>query len=88
MKPKEITKKEFFKALSEWKRGYMKKNRSWQKIWLWWEMDKANPNEQWFMNVAKSTKTGMEKPSWVIAKDIENWINALEKQGYKYHIDE
>jgi hypothetical protein len=88
MKAKDITKAEFMKALSKWKRGYMKKPKSWQKVWLWWEKDKNDPKEQWFMNVARSTRTGIEESSWIIAKDIEHWIGAMEREGYKYHIDE
>jgi len=88
IKPKEITLKEFLKALSKWKRGYMKKPRSWQKIWFWWEPNKLDPKEQWFMNIARSTRDGMEDSVWVNANNIEHRLSCLEREGYKYHIDE
>lgn len=87
-KSKEISKAEFWKALSKWKRCYMKKPKSWQKIWFWWEKDKNDPKEQWFMNIARSTRTGIEDSVWIIAKDIEHWTDQMEREGYKYHIDE
>lgn len=83
-----MTKAEFMKGLSKWKRGYMQKPKSWQKVWLWWEKNKDDPKEQWFMNIARSTKTGIEESSWIIAKNIEHWIDVMERDGYKYYIDE
>jgi hypothetical protein len=40
------------------------------------------------MNIARSTRTGIEESVWVTAKDIEHWIGFMEREGYKYHIDE
>lgn len=88
MKAKELTKEEFINALSKWKRCYLKKPRSWQKIWMWWEKDKNDPKEQWFMNVAVSTRTGIEESSWITAKQLDDWLDYRERQGYKYHADE
>jgi hypothetical protein len=87
-KVKEISKDDFMKALSKWKRCYIKKPKSWQKVWMWWERDKSDPKEQWFMNIARSTRTGIENSVWITAKDIEHWIGYMEREGYKYHIDE
>ena len=38
--------KEFMKALNKGNTCYLRKPRSWQKIYFWWE----DNNEQWFMN--------------------------------------
>jgi hypothetical protein len=40
------------------------------------------------MNIANSTRTGIEESVWITAKEIELWIGCMEKEGYKYHIDE
>jgi hypothetical protein len=88
MKVKEITKAEFIKHLSKWNRCYMKKPKSWQKVWMWWERDKNDSKEQWFMNVATSTRTGIEESVWVTAKQLNDWLDYKEKQGYKYYTDE
>lgn len=88
MKNKDISREEFMKALSKWNRCYMKKPKSWQKIWMWWEKDKNAPKEQWFMNIANSTRKGIDSSVWVIAKDIGPWIIQMEREGYKYHINE
>ena len=46
-KNKEVTFEQFVAHLNAGNKGYMKKPRSWQKCWFWWE-DK----EQWFLNKA------------------------------------
>jgi hypothetical protein len=88
MKVKEITKEEFLKTLSKWKRGYIKKPKSWQKVWMWWEKDKSDPKEQWFMNIAVSTRTGVEESTWITAKQLNDWLDYRERQGYKFYADE
>jgi len=88
MKVKNVTREEYMKALSKWQRCYMKKPKSWQKVWMWWEKDKNDPKEQWFMNIARSTRTGIEESVWITAKDVEHWIGYMDREGYKYHIDE
>jgi hypothetical protein len=88
MKAKELTKEEFIKALFKWNRCYLKKPKSWQKIWMWWEKDKNDPKERWFMNVAVSTRTGIEESSWITAKQLEDWLDYRERQGYKFYADE
>jgi hypothetical protein len=85
---KEVNKQEFFKSLSVWNRCYMKKPKSWQKIWFWWEKDSRKPNEQWFMNIARSTRTEMEDSYWINAKNIEFWIDKMGCEGYKYYVSE
>ncbi len=85
MKAKEITKDEFLKMLSKWEHGYIKKPKSWQKIWLWWERNKNDPKEQWFMNIAKSTRTGIEESAWITAKQFNERMEFMEGQGYKYY---
>lgn len=88
MAAKPVAKKEFMTALSKWNRCYIKKPKSWQKVWLWWEKSKHNPKEQWFMNIAKTTRTATEPSTWIIASDIEDWFSHMERDGYKYYIDE
>lgn len=78
---------EFIAALNKGKRVFMKKPRSWQGVWFWWE-DK----DQWFLNKAYDKRTAgkvePEESAWITAKDMEQHFNYLERQGYKYYIDE
>ena len=66
----------------------MKKPKSWQKVWFWWEKLKDDPKEQWFMNIARSNRKGIDSSSWITANDVENILNFMERDGYKYYIDE
>ena len=36
-KPNAITYKQFVAHMDKGNKGYMKKPKSWQKIWFWWE---------------------------------------------------
>jgi hypothetical protein len=78
---------EFLNHLNEGNKGYMKKPRSWQRCWFWWE-DK----ERWFLNKAydkrKNGKVEPEESVWITAKDMEHQCSFLERQGYKYFKDE
>jgi len=90
-KEKPVSKEEFLKALNECKKCYLKKPRSWQKVWYWWEIDKKDPTERWFMNVYKSEKKGrdeFDKSSWITARDLDVWLNHAEREGYNYYIHE
>jgi hypothetical protein len=91
MEPKHTSKENFLNALSKWKKCYMKKPKSWQKVWLWWEKSKYDPKEQWFMNVAMSTKKGKdtkEDSVWFTADNINAWLDYMERQGYNYYTNE
>lgn len=88
MKTKNISRDEFLKALFKHTRCYMKKPRSWQKVWFWWEIDKENPKEFWFMNIAISTRQGIQNSSFIISKDVDSRLDLMESKGYKYYIDE
>lgn len=88
MKTEGVTREEFMKALSNRKRCYIKKPKSWQKIWMWWEPDKNDPNEKWFMNIARASKNEIEESVWIIAKNIDHWIGYMEREGYKYYVNE
>ena len=57
--------KEFMNSLNEGNTCYLRKPRSWQKIYFWWE----DNNEQWFMNkVYDIREDGVVKPdeTWVV----------------------
>jgi len=86
-KNKDITYDQFLTHLNKGKKGYMKKPRSWQKIWFWWE-DK----DCWFLNKAydkrKDGKVEPEESVWITAKDMHHHCGHLERQGYKYFKDE
>jgi hypothetical protein len=87
IKDNEISKEEFIKCLKEWNKCYMQKPKSRQKIWLWWE-NEGYTNNQWFMNIARSNKTGIEQSSLIIATYIDHWIDFKEREGYKYYSNE
>ena len=84
---KQLTQEEFYQHLKAGKKCFMRKDRSWQKIHFYWEN-----KEQWFMNQVfdirenKVVRPHKEKGVWIIAKDLPNHINHLERQGYKYFI--
>ena len=91
MKTEAVSKEDFLKALDKGKKCYLRKPRSWQKVWYWWEIDKKDPTERWFMNIYRSDKKGkenFEQSSWIIAKDLDTWLNHAEREGYKYYIHE
>ena len=84
-KEKDITYEQFVSYLNKGNRGYMKKPRSWQKCWFWWEDD-----EQWFLNKAYDKRSdGLVEPEpsvWITAKDMEHHMDHMQRQGYKYYI--
>lgn len=82
-----VTKEQFLEALGKGKKCYTQKPKSWQKIWYWWE----DPSEMWFMNVYKEEKKnslGPGKGSWIIAKDLDLWLDMDERSGHKFYIHE
>ena len=88
-KNKEVTYDQFVAYLNAGNRGYMKKPRSWQKVWFWWE-DK----DQWFLNKAYEERksntideNGFMKSSWITAKDLPSHLPFMERKGYKYYIE-
>lgn len=74
----------FINKLALGKRCYMKKDKSRQRYCFWWEDYK----DQWFMNVAKTTRSDVGESTWITKNDINTWFTTLEKQGYLYYIDE
>ena len=85
---KDITYEQFVAHLDKGNRAYMKKPKSWQKIWFWWE----SKREKWFLNKAYDKREDgeviREKSVWLTAKQMDSHFNFMERQGYKYHIDE
>jgi len=82
-----VSKEEFLIGLAKGKKGYLQKPKSWQKIWYWWE----DISDMWFMNVYKEEKRGSSGPgkgSWIIAKDLDHWLDMDERSGYKFYIHE
>jgi hypothetical protein len=75
------------KSLKEGNTCFLKKPRSWQKIYFWWE-----DAEQWFMNkvydarIDGSVKPDYGKGVWIIAKDLHLHLDSMDKQGYKYYL--
>jgi len=91
MKTEAVSKEDFLNALDKGKKCYLRKPRSWQKVWYWWEIDKKDPTERWFMNIYRSDKKGKEnfdQSNWITAKDLDTWLNHAEREGYKYYIHE
>jgi hypothetical protein len=85
---KDITYEEFINHMNEGNKVYMKKPRSWQKIWFGWE----SKREKWFLNKAydkrQDGKVERENSVWITAKDMQSHMDHLIRQGYKYYIDE
>ena len=88
MANKDITYKQFIAHMDKGNKVYMKKPKSWQKVWFWWESKK----EKWFLNKAFEKRTVgkviTDKSSWITARQMESHLDFMESQGYKYHIDE
>ena len=88
MPKKDITYKQFVAHMDKGNKVYMKKPRSWQKVWFWWESKK----EKWFLNKAfdqrKDGKVEPEPSVWITAKQMESHMDHMSRMGYKYHIDE
>ena len=66
----------------------MKKPKSWQKVWFWWEDKK----DKWFLNKAFDKRSGgrvePEPSVWITANQMPSHLDFMERQGYKYHTDE
>ncbi len=89
MKAVPVSKAVFVKSLAKWNRCYMKKPKSWQKIWYWWEKEKGDPKEQWFMNVATGQRNGsIEESVWFTAKDLDLRLDYAVRQGYEFYVNE
>ena len=86
---KDITLKEFLKALADGKDCYMKKPKSWQRLHFWYE----DLNDKWFINKAydfrvKGEGTAIEDSTWITERYLVEHLEYYERQGYKYHINE
>ena len=88
MQVADITYKQFIAHMDKGNKVYMQKPRSWQKIWFWWE----SKREKWFLNKAADKREDgqvvIEKSVWMTAEQMEPYLSFMERQGYKYHIDE
>ena len=88
MSTKDITYKQFVAHLDKGNKTYVKKPKSWQKVWFWWESKK----DKWFLNKAfdkrSKGKVTTEASSGITAKDMESHLSFMNRLGYKYHIDE
>lgn len=67
-------------------RVYLKKPKSWQKIYLWWE-----DRDRWFLNKAysKRSKNGLqlEKSVWITTDGLDSFILFAVREGYEIYID-
>ena len=88
MVTKDITYKQFIAHMDKGSKVYMKKPKSWQRVWFWWQSKK----DKWFLNKAfdkrSKGKVTTEASSWITAKDMESHLSFMNRLGYKYHIDE
>lgn len=62
--------------------SYLKKLKSNSPTLMWWEN-----NEKWFMNTAIKHRGVLDKPSWIIAKDLDTYINYMIKEGLCMYIE-
>lgn len=81
-----ISESEVRTFLNKDKRIYLKKPKSWQRIYLWWEN-----SECWFLNKAfskktKNSKIDLEKSSWITSNDLDNFISFSVRQGYEIYL--
>lgn len=73
-------------VLDQDKKIYLKKPKSWQRIYLWWE-----DSDHWFLNKAatKRSKGGLklEESVWITSNDLDRFISFAVRQGYEIYID-
>ena len=85
---KDITYKQFIAHMDKGNKVYMKKPKSWQKVWFWWESKK----EKWFLNKAFDKRTnGRVEPEpsvWITARQMEGHMDHMTRMGFKYYINE
>jgi hypothetical protein len=84
----DITYKQFIAHMNKGNKVYIRKPKSWQKIWFWWESKK----EKWFLNKAFEEREGGKVirggAVWITAAQMDSHFDFMERQGYRYHIDE
>jgi len=83
---KKITEDQVRDFLNQDKKIYLKKSKSWQRIYLWWEDD-----ERWFLNKAytKRVKGGfkLEESVWINSNGLDSFISFAVRQGYEIYVD-
>ena len=83
---KKIEKSKVRDFLDQDTRVYLKKPKSWQRIYLWWEN-----NDRWFLNKAYSKKSKndlqLEKSVWITMNDLDSFILFAVREGYEIYID-
>ncbi len=84
---KRITEIQVRDVLDQDKKIYLKRPKSWQRIYLWWE-----DSERWFLNKAytKRTKGGfkLEESVWINTNELDSFISFAVRQGYEIYVDD
>lgn len=83
---KKIQESEVRTFLDQDKKIYLKRPKSWQRIYLWWE-----DSERWFLNKAytKRTKGGfkLDESVWINTNGLDSFISFAVRQGYEIYVD-
>lgn len=86
-KPNSVTHKQFIAHMNKGNKVYMKKPKSWQRVWFWWEPK----SENWFLNRApekrEDVRLVIESLGWFVATQVDAYLNFMERQGYSYYIN-
>ena len=80
----------FISALESGKKCYAKKDKSWQKIFFWFE-NFDHENRNWFLNIGeekRSKEEGTHIPDtyWITAAQLPGWLTWWDGLGYKFYI--
>jgi len=83
---KKITDVQVRDFLNQNKKIFLKKPKSWQRIYLWWE-----DSEHWFLNKAATKRSNgglkLEESVWITSNDLDKFISFAVRQGYEIYVD-
>lgn len=82
-----ITQHDFLEKLKGGDVCYMQKKSAASRILFWWEIDKSDPTDLWFMNVLRSGNAkSNERPVFIVKPDLNAYIESLVKDGYNFYL--
>jgi len=81
---KTLTIKKAISLITSGKRIYAKKDRSYQKIYMWLE----SKSDGWFINIETELKNKKNDSIWITKKQLQDKLNFLNRENYKFYLDE